>query len=100
MIQQLAVLNEEKELLKGSHQCNRHNFQDFEKFLCVQRFELFRGHPTREIPKDGDSSFYILILRFTILTSSKYQFSKTTAFEARRKIYPSNGFYQNPLVAP
>ena len=52
MIQQLAVLNEEKELLKGSHQCNRHNFQDFEKFLCVQRFELFRGHPTREIPKD------------------------------------------------
>ena len=32
MIQILAVLNEERELLKGSHQCNRHNFQDFHKF--------------------------------------------------------------------
>ena len=45
MIQQLAVLNEEKELLKGSHQCNRHNFQDFQKFL-------FHEHPMRVILKD------------------------------------------------
>ena len=51
MIQQLAVLNEEKELLKELHQCNRHNFQDFQKFLYVQRFGLFRGHRRRVIPK-------------------------------------------------
>ena len=42
MIQQLAVLNEERELLKGWHQCNRHNFQDFKKFLCIRR-EHFRS---------------------------------------------------------
>ena len=44
MIQQLAVLNEERELLKALHQYNRQNFQDFQKFLCVRRFKLFLGH--------------------------------------------------------
>ena len=47
MIQQLAVLNEEKELLKGLHQCNRHNFQDFQSFYTFKDLGYFaaKGHP-------------------------------------------------------
>ena len=41
MIQQLAVLNEEKELLKGLHQYNRHNFQDFQSFYTFKDLGYF-----------------------------------------------------------